>query len=128
MDRVAATPAADRPAEPLRVLVIDDERFHAETVAESLERVGYDCTLATSGAAGAKKIAEEEFDVILTDLRMADLDGLAILRKARQEQPHTAVIVITGHGDVKTAVEAMKQGAANFLEKPVNLAELRSMV
>jgi two-component system response regulator HydG len=117
-----------RTDEPIRVLVIDDEAFHAETVAESLERVGYDCTLATSGAEGADKIANEDFDVILTDLRMADLDGLAILRKARQEQPDTAVVVITGHGDIKTAVEAMKQGAANFLEKPVNLTELRSMV
>src|SRR5205823_9755408 len=125
-----AVPAASdavRPDESIRVLIIDDERFHAETVAEGLERVGYDCALATSGAAGARKIEEEEFDVILTDLRMADLDGLAILRKARQAQPHTAVIVITGHGDVKTAVEAMKQGAANFLQKPVNLTELRTL-
>src|SRR6202007_2344694 len=105
-----------------------DDHFHAETVAESLERVGYDCALATSGAAGARQIEEETFDVILTDLKMADVDGLDILRKARQEQPETAVVVITGHGDVKTAVEAMKQGAANFLQKPVNLVELRTMV
>src|SRR5580704_4161912 len=126
MDRAAAkTPDVVRSEEPIRVLVIDDEQFHAETVAESLERVGYDCTLATSGA---KKIETEDFDVILTDLKMADLDGLAILRKAREEQPETAVVVITGHGDVKTAVEAMKQGAANFLQKPVNLTELRTMV
>ena len=129
MDRAAAKPHdVVRSEEPIRVLVIDDEPFHAETVAESLERVGYDCTLATSGAAGAKKIETEDFDVILTDLKMADLDGLAILRKARQEQPETAVLVITGHGDVKTAVEAMKQGAGNFLQKPVDLAELRAMV
>jgi two-component system response regulator HydG len=129
MDRSAAkTNDVVRSEEPIRVLVIDDEQFHAETVAESLERVGYDCTLATSGAAGAKKIETDDFDVILTDLKMADLDGLAILRKARQEQPETAVVVITGHGDVKTAVEAMTQGAANFLLKPVNLTELRTMV
>jgi two-component system, NtrC family, response regulator HydG len=129
MGRAAAkTNDVVRSEEPIRVLVIDDEQFHAETVAESLERVGYDCTLATSGAAGAKKIETEDFDVILTDLKMADLDGLAILRKARQEQPETAVVVITGHGDVKTAVEAMTQGAANFLLKPVNLTELRTMV
>src|SRR5260370_27102464 len=129
MDRAAAkTNDVVRSEEPIRVLVIDDEQFHAETVAESLERVGYDCTLATSGAAGAKKIETEDFDVILTDLKMADLDGLAILRKARQEQPETAVLVITGHGDVKTAVEAIKQGAGNFLQKPVDLSKLRAMV
>jgi two-component system, NtrC family, response regulator HydG len=129
MDRSASKiNDVDHSDEPIRVLVIDDEQFHAETVAESLERVGYDCTLATSGGAGAKKIETEDFDVILTDLKMADMDGLAILRKVRQEHPEIAVVVITGHGDVKTAVEAMKQGAANFLQKPVNLTELRAMV
>ena len=110
------------------MLIVDDESFHAETVAESLERVDYECVVATSGKSGARKIEEDEYDVILTDLKMADVDGLEILRKARQEQPETAVVVITGHGDVKTAVEAMKQGATNFLQKPVNLDELRATV
>ncbi|HMF15395.1 MAG TPA: response regulator, partial [Gemmataceae bacterium] len=58
--------------EPIRVLVIDDEQAHAEVVAESLERVGYQCVVATSGAAGAGRIEAEEFDVVLTDLRMED--------------------------------------------------------
>jgi two-component system response regulator HydG len=114
--------------EPLRVLVIDDEPLHAEAVAESLQRVGYDCVLALSGQEGARKIASEDFDVILTDLRMADLDGLAILRQAKQELPESEVVVITGHGDVKTAVEALREGAAHYLLKPVDLAELRTMV
>ena len=114
--------------EKLRVLVIDDEPLHAEAVAESLQRVGYDCAIATSGTAGAKKIDHDEFDVILTDLRMHDLDGLAILRKARQEQPDAEVLVITGHGDIKTAVQALQQGAAHYLQKPVDMAELRAIV
>ncbi|MHB1423168.1 MAG: sigma-54-dependent transcriptional regulator [Gemmataceae bacterium] len=114
--------------EGLKVLVIDDEPFHAETVAEGLERVGYECVLATSGLAGARQIEQDEFDVILTDLKMADLDGLAILRKAREVLPEAEVIMITGHGDVKTAVEAIKEGAANYLSKPVDLAELRAIV
>jgi two-component system response regulator HydG len=113
--------------EQLRVLIIDDEPFHAEAVAESLERVGYECVVATSGAAGARKIDEEEFDVILTDLRMEDMDGLAILRKAKQAAPEAEVVVITGHGDVKTAVEAMKEGALHYLTKPVDMAELRAI-
>ena len=114
--------------EPIRVLVIDDEQAHAEAVAESLERVGYECVIATSGSAGARKIETEDFDVVLTDLRMEDMDGLAILREAKQELPDSEVVVITGHGDVKTAVEAIKEGAANYLLKPVDLAELRAMV
>jgi two-component system response regulator HydG len=112
----------------LRLLIIDDEPFHAETVAESLERVGFDCAVATSGSAGARKIEDEDFDVILTDLKMEDMDGLALLRKARKDLPDAEVVLITGHGDIKTAVEAIKQGAANYLSKPVDLAELRAIV
>jgi two-component system response regulator HydG len=114
--------------EQLRVLIIDDEKLHADAVAESLERVGYECVIATSGSAGAKKMEDDTFDVILTDLRMEDMDGLAILRKAKQILPDAEVVVITGHGDVKTAVEAIKQGAANYLTKPVDMAELRAIV
>jgi two-component system, NtrC family, response regulator HydG len=114
--------------EQIRVLVIDDEKFHAETVAEGLERVGYECVIATSGSEGFKKIETEDWDVVLTDLKMAGLDGLAIVRKAREELPEAEVVVITGHGDVKTAVEAIKLGAANYLTKPVELTELRAIV
>jgi two-component system response regulator HydG len=119
-------PAA--PEEPLRVLIIDDEEAHAEAVAESLERQDYQCIVATTGSAGARKIAEEDWDVILTDLKMPDMDGLEIVRTAKREQPDAEVVVITGQGDVKTAVEAMQRGAVNYLQKPVNLAELRAVV
>jgi two-component system response regulator HydG len=112
----------------IRVLIIDDERPHAQALAESLERVGYDCVIAASGAAGARKIEQEDFEVVLTDLRMEDMDGLAILRKIKQSSPDTEVVLITGHADVKTAVEAIKQGAANYLTKPVDMIELRAIV
>jgi two-component system response regulator HydG len=108
--------------------VIDDEPLHAEAVAESLERVGYECSVATSGQAGARKIAQEDFDVVLTDLRMDDMDGLAILRKVKQHAPDAQVVVITGHGDVQSTREALKQGAIDYLEKPVDMAELRAIV
>jgi two-component system response regulator HydG len=114
--------------EPFRVLVIDDDRGHAEVVAETLRKVGFDCTVATSGMEGARRIESEDWAIILTDLKMADLDGLAILRKAREQAPDAEVIVITGFGDVKTAVEAIKQGAANYLTKPVDRDELRAIV
>ncbi|HWY86443.1 MAG TPA: sigma-54 dependent transcriptional regulator, partial [Gemmataceae bacterium] len=128
MQRARQTAAEKSPGDGLKLLIIDDESKHAEVVAESLERVGYECVVATSGSAGAKMIEQEEPDVILTDLKMDGVDGLAILRKARQELPDSEVVVITGHGDVQTAVEAMKAGATNYLQKPVNLAELRAMV
>jgi len=114
--------------EQIRVLVIDDEESHAEAIAESLQRVGYECVVATSGSAGARKMEDGDFDVILTDLRMEDMDGLAILRKAKQEAADAEVVVITAHGDVKTAVDAIKHGAANYLTKPVDMIELRAIV
>jgi len=114
--------------EQIRVLVIDDEPFHAESVAESLERVGYDCTLATSGREGLRKIEADDWDVVLTDLKMADVDGLTIVRKTRELLPEAEVVVITGHADVRTAVEAIKLGAANYLTKPLELSELRAIL
>jgi len=114
--------------EPLRVLVIDDEAAHAEVICEGLSRVGYDCSVATSGAQGARKIDSETFDVILTDLKMAGIDGLEIVRKAQAKQPEAKVIVVTGYGDVQSAVRAMQEGADHFLLKPIDLEQLRTVV
>src|SRR5215468_6071208 len=114
--------------EPLRVLVIDDDKSLAEAIAESLERRGHACAVATSGKAGAAKLDDEPFDVVLTDLKMADLGGLAIVETCRRVQPDAEVFVITGFGDWKTGVDAMKLGASQYLHKPIDLAELRAVV
>jgi two-component system response regulator HydG len=106
-------------ADRLRVLIIDDDANHAQTIAEVLERVGHHCQIAVNGNAGIKRIEREEYDVILTDLRMADVDGLTIVRKARATQPDAEVFVITGFGEVKTAVQAIQDGAAQYLLKPL---------
>jgi two-component system, NtrC family, response regulator HydG len=116
------------PAEPLHVLVIDDEKNLAEAYAESLERRGHVCTVVTSGKAGVAKLEQEPFDVVLTDLKMADLHGLEVVERCRQLRPDAEVFVITGFGDVKTAVEAMKRGASHYLQKPLDIAELRAVV
>ena len=120
--------AAPASADPLRVLVIDDDKALAETIAEGLGRKGHAVTVATSGKAGAARVEAAEFDVVLTDLRMADLDGLTVVKKVREHLPDAEVYVITGYGDVKTAVEAMKLGAAHYLLKPIDLTELRAIV
>ena len=121
-------PAAVDPAEDrLRVLVIDDERDHAETVAEILEAGGYACAVATSGKEGARRIQSEEFDLVLTDLRMGDLDGMAIVRLVR-EHGDTLVMVISGSSDVKKAVEALREGASHYILKPVSKDELLAVV
>lgn len=115
-------------ADRLRVLIIDDDANHAQTIAEVLERVGHHCQIAVNGNAGIKRIEREEYDVILTDLRMADVDGLTIVRKARATQPDAEVFVITGFGEVKTAVQAIQDGAAQYLLKPLDMTELRAIL
>jgi len=112
--------------EPAKVLIVDDDEGHAEALAEWLEIDGYACTLAHSGEAGIAKLGEETFDAVLTDLKMRDKSGLEVLRESKSLQPDAAVLLITGHGSVETAVDAMRSGAADYLQKPVNGAELRT--
>ncbi len=111
----------------IRVLVVDNDRSHAQAMSETLERVGYHCTVATSGPEGAHRIDQDDFDVVITDLVMNEVDGEAILRRAKENLPDSEVIVVTGHGSVPKAVEAMQQGAFNFLEKPLTPDRLRAV-
>jgi len=120
--------ATQAPSPPLRVLVIDNDPAHAQAMLESLERVGsYDCTVATSGPEGARRIEQETWDIIFTDLVMSDVDGMEILSRAKQALPDCEVVVVTGHASVPKAVEAMQQGAFNFLEKPITPSRLRAV-
>ena len=114
-------------AEEVRVLVVDNDHALAHSMAESLERVGYPCTVATSGAEGVKRIERDTFDVIITDLVMSDVDGMEVLGRAKESLPEGEVIVVTGHASVPKAVEAMQQGAFNFLEKPITPDKLRAI-
>jgi two-component system response regulator HydG len=116
------------PDESLRVLIIDDDELLAETLAESLERRGHACTVVTSGRVGLTRLESDEYDIVLTDLKMAEIDGLEVVRRCKQLRSETEVFVITGYGDVKSAVEAMKLGAAHYLQKPIDLSELRAVV
>jgi two-component system response regulator HydG len=112
----------------IRVLIIDNDAAHAQTMAESLERVGYDCIVATSGTDGARLIEREHFQIVITDLMMNDVNGIEILKRARQSLPECEVILVTGHGTIPSAVEAMQQGAFNYLQKPLDLKQLRVVV
>lgn len=109
------------------ILVVDNDRAHARAMTESLERVGYRCTVATSGPEGAKFVDEETFDVIITDMVMNDIDGMALLAAAKKKLPECEVVMVTGHASVPKAVEAMQQGAFNFLEKPITPNRLRAI-
>jgi two-component system response regulator HydG len=109
----------------IRVLIIDNDEAHADTVAESLERVGYMCVVAHGGKEGARRIDQELFDIIITDLMMNDIGGMEVLNHAKQALPDAEVILVTGHGTIPSAVEAMQRGAFNYLQKPLDLKQLR---
>ena len=111
-----------------RVLVVDDDEAHAETLADALETDGYACTVAGSGREGVAALREGTFDIVLTDLVMHDLSGLEVLQEAGVLQPGAAVVVVTGHASWETARDAMMRGAETYLSKPVNLPELRSIL
>jgi two-component system response regulator HydG len=111
----------------IRVLVVDDDEPHAVAVAESLERVGYECVVATSGAEGLKLIEEQVFDIIITDLIMEGVGGLEVLAKAKRELPDAEVVILTGHSTIKTAVTAIQAGASTYLTKPLDINELRTV-
>ena len=121
-------PETDLESIVIRVLIIDDDEAHAQAVAESLERVGCECKIATSGEQGAKLIERETADIVITDLRMDGVDGLSILRTAKEELPDAEVIVLTGHGSINSAVTAMQLGAYTYLTKPLDINELRNAV
>ena len=125
----AASPAETDGASsaPIEALIVDNDPSHAEAVAEALERVSFRCRVVTSGAEGVRRIEEDRFDVVITDLVMGDVDGLAILAKAKQDQPEAEVIIITGHGTIPSAVEAMRNGAFNYLLKPLDMNQLRAV-
>jgi two-component system response regulator HydG len=115
-------------AESLRVLVVDNDKAHARSMEESLARVGYACVVALSGPEGVECIEHDAFDLIVTDLVMNEVDGIGVLAKAKEYLPDCEVIVVTGHATVPKAVEAMKLGAFNFLEKPLTPDKLRAAV
>ena len=118
----------DSTGPPIRVLVVDDDEPHAQAVAESLERVGYDCITEVSGEDGATRIESDNFDVVVTDLMMGDLDGLALLQKTKEELPNAEVILLTGHASVQSALAAGQAGASMYLTKPLDINELRAAV
>jgi DNA-binding NtrC family response regulator len=99
---------------------VDDEEGIRTFLAEALERSGHEVVQVVDGAAAVRAAHEEPFDVVLTDLKMPGTDGMTVVRTVRTEQPDVEVIVLTAFGDVVTAVEAMKLGAFDYLQKPVS--------
>ncbi len=111
------------------VLIIDDDKPTLEAMSDALESQGYFVVSKTSGKSALKELQERRFDIVLTDWKMPDMDGIEILKAVKNIDPYTQVILITAYGSIDNAVEAMKLGAVDYITKPVkNLAELRNKV
>lgn len=110
------------------ILVIDDEPNIREGLADALKMDGYDVAVAEDGKKGLEYAATHDVDLIITDLRMPVMSGEEVLAKAVSDFPGVPVIVLTGHGSVETAVDAMRAGAYDFLTKPLNLDRLSLLV
>lgn len=110
------------------ILIIDDEKNIREGLGTALEMDGYTVFLASNGANGLDFFKKEEIDLVITDLRMDGISGEQVLLRITSESPGVPVIVLTGHGSIETAVDAMRNGAYDFVTKPVNLDRLSLLV
>jgi DNA-binding NtrC family response regulator len=104
-----------------KILVIDDERSIRNTLKEVLEYEGHEVKDAADGADGLKLATDEKFDIILCDIKMPKMDGIEVLEKVIEQTPDVPFIMISGHGTIETAVEAIKKGAYDFISKPLDL-------
>lgn len=107
-----------------KILVIDDERSIRNALKDILEYEKYDVKLSEDGISGLKELESASFDLILCDIKMPEMDGIEVLEKVRASHADIPVIMITGHGDIDTAVEALKMGAYDFIQKPLDLNRL----
>jgi DNA-binding NtrC family response regulator len=112
----------------IKILVVDDERIAVKNLEHILKKEGYTVTGTESSSNALKLLEEQQFDVVLTDLRMEKVDGLHILKKCHDLQPDTEVIMITGYATLESAVEAMKKGAFHYIAKPFKLDLVRNVV
>lgn len=110
------------------ILIVDDEEVAVRNLTYAMNKEGYHIIGVNSGAAALAALDEQPFDIVLTDLRMESIDGMQVLHHARDLYPDIAVIMITAHATVSSAVEAMKQGAFNYISKPLRLDEIRLVV
>lgn len=108
----------------LKILVVDDHPASLLLVAKGLERSEYTVETAVDGEDAIRHIAEELFDVIITDLMMPGVDGIGVLEAAKARSGRTEVLLLTAYGTIESAVQAMKKGATDYLQKPVNIEEL----
>jgi len=124
-DSVVPAPVASRTP---TILLVDDDESVRVTMQAVLEMDGYRVTPVSKGSDALELLAKREFDLVLTDLRLDDLDGIAILEEIKQRWPDTVAVLLTGYASLESAVKALRQGAYDYLFKPTDVEELRATV
>lgn len=111
-----------------KVLLVDDEKDFLETLSSRLEMRGLKVSAVTSGEQAVSEAKQQEYDAIVVDLSMPGIDGLETLKRIKADNPNAEIIMLTGQGSIASGVEAMKLGAGDFLQKPVELSVLMERI
>jgi len=110
------------------VVILDDEPIVCERLKPALEKAGFTVEAYTTGQEVIDRFTEQRFDVLVTDLKMQQPDGLEVMKFVKEQSPSTKVIIITGYATVDTARKAMKGGAVDFIAKPFKISQLRDLI
>ena len=110
--------------ENARILLVDDETDFTDTMSQLLRNRGYQVTAVNSGESAIKALGQGRYDVMVLDLKMPGMDGMATLKEAKKLELFTETLILTGHATISTALEAMKLGAYDYLTKPCDIDEL----
>ncbi len=112
----------------IAILLVDDEVINVQNVGHFLEQQGFQVTTAASGNEAITLLSQSHFDLVITDLKMGDVDGVQVMKTAKELHPEIEVIIVTGYATVNSAVDAMSHGAFYYLPKPIKLKELHTLV
>ena len=110
------------------ILLVDDDVAFANNLLKLLSKRGYDVVVEYNGADAVKRVGEKEFDVIILDMKMPGMDGIATLKEIKKKAPLVEVVILTGHGSIESGIEGMQLGAFDFLMKPVRIDDLQEKV
>jgi DNA-binding NtrC family response regulator len=109
---------------PVNLLIVDDDEISREILREAIDQEGVEIDLASDGIDALEILTRKPFDILITDLNMPRMDGLTLLREARQRFPLLLAIVITGYGSLESAIEALRHGAYDYVQKPFKMEEM----
>lgn len=112
----------------VRILVVDDEVIVGNRLKQIFEKMGYEVEVRTNGASALEVLDQKSFDIVITDLKMEGVDGMAVLGRVRELNPATKVIIITGYAQLETAEQAFQEGVFDFIAKPFRLDELKQVI